>query len=51
MEESKKASKPKSTRETALKGLVTLNGDQIKKGEVFTCQAKEKAHFKKHKAI
>jgi hypothetical protein len=37
-------------KHVALKCLATSNG-QVKKGEEFTCNDKELAIFKKHKAV
>jgi len=50
MTEEKKAKKPTSKKAVALKNLCTSNG-MVKKGEEFTCSAKEYDIFKKAKAI
>ena len=49
-EEKAKAKKPTSKKAVALKALCTSKG-MIKKGESFTCTAKEYDYFKKAKAI
>jgi hypothetical protein len=46
-----KAAKAEANKKhVALKCLATSQG-QVKKGETFTCNAKELAIFKKHKAV
>ncbi len=49
MTDSKKTTK-KAVLHVALKCLTTSKG-QVKKGEEFTCNEKELAIFKKHKAV
>ncbi len=50
MIEEKKVKKPVSKTCVALKALCTSNG-MVKKGEEFTCTAKEYEAFKKSKAV
>ena len=50
MIEEKKVKKPVSKTYVALKALCTSNG-MVKKGEEFTCTAKEYEAFKKSKAV
>ncbi len=49
-EEKKAPKKPTSKKAVALKNLCTGKG-MVKKGEEFTCTAKEYEHFKKAKAV
>jgi hypothetical protein len=50
MTEEKKVKKPTTKKCVALKNLCTAKG-QVKKGEDFTCSAKEYEAFKKVKAV
>ncbi len=45
-----KAKADAAKKHIALKGLTTSEG-QVRKGEKFSCNAKELAIFKKHKAV
>lgn len=51
MTDEKKAKKPANKKYTALKNLSVKQGEQIKKGEEFTCTDAQAAKFKKVKAI
>ena len=50
MTEEKKTKKPTTKKAVALKSLCTSKG-MVKKGESFTCSAKEYETFKKAKAV
>lgn len=50
-EEKKITKKPAKKKYTALKSLCTFEGEEVKKGEEFTCSDKDAKHFKACKAI